>query len=101
MILKIQTKCNDVYGWRFIDDLKSVDYLNVRLTENELKAKVDNADNIYFSTMIKDMGRFKKTGKIPIMIISHRNNKDEFRSLLLNMACYLLNDNGQTIEKIN
>jgi hypothetical protein len=100
MILKIQNKYEDAFGWHFIDHIKNASFLTLHLTEKELKAQVDMANMIYFSAFLKDMSRFKNknTGKILITKIFYRTNYEDVRTVLTNMQSYLLNDDGQTIE---
>jgi hypothetical protein len=103
MILKFNFKCDNAIGWHIIGDIdEHVHYLNLSLTRDELGKQIDNQNTsmTFLSEPIDKLFDSKKYPKKHIVKVSYRKG-DNYRTIITNMTCYLLNDNGQTIEKIN
>lgn len=84
MILKVR---NFQSGWKFFDNLTHLEYSFIEdLNPKEM-----------FNYKILDSNSNKR--KIHV----HGNNKDTGKviNIAINLECYILNDEGKTIEKLN
>lgn len=101
MILKFHYKCNDAFGWHFVDNVKSINHLNLMLTKDELKKELNNNNTnmAFLSGKIDEIPYLGKLKKTPIIKMSYKTLPDNYFTIITNMNCYLLNDNGKTVEK--
>jgi len=93
MIIKLRTIQLGVESWTIIADIESVEYRRVNTTE---KINLNNIDIIVQSFVDNS----REVSKDYIFIAVYKNDKTK-KTIYSNMVIYLLNEKGETVERIN
>jgi hypothetical protein len=83
-------------SWSLIDDVENIDYREI---DKETRQNSKFTPNYYIAALNKE-GRIDENNQNYSYITAFKRNKT-FISICSNMILYILNDQGQTIEKIN
>jgi transposase len=83
-------------SWSIIADIESVDYR--RISKADRQDSKFNPD-YYVQALTKD-GRIDEENQDYIYVVAYRNDQSA-KTICSNMVIYLLNEKGETIERLN
>jgi hypothetical protein len=90
MIIKIQQNG----GWLFIDGIESVSCYNIPDGSSDEKLSEENYDLVYY-------GHSPNVGRPTSVLVRARREDGKEVGISCDLDCYLLNDSGKTIERLN
>ena len=95
MILKIRRDDNNGHGWHYIDNLRNVEVCTVYEDFSETAVNVYKRGNAVSNSIIPS-GRYTR-----LTFHTRSNEQTVFNAYYIQTECYLLNDNGKVIERLN